>query len=70
MTEKVTNTAAPCETCPIHNAAALKKLGVDMTDFDYVVALSGNPNQIPAKALSSTHSPDCANIPAIGLAKL
>ena len=44
MTEKVTNTAAPCETCPIHNAAALKKLGVDMTDFDFVVALGGNPN--------------------------
>jgi len=28
----------------MHNAAALKKLGVDMTDFDYVVALAGNPN--------------------------
>ncbi len=37
-------TAAPCETCPVHNAAALKKLGVDMTDFDFVVALAGNPN--------------------------
>ena len=36
MTEKVTNTATPCETCPIRNAAALKKLGVDMTDFDFV----------------------------------
>ena len=33
-----------CATCPMHNAAALKKLGVDMTDFDYVVALAGNPN--------------------------
>lgn len=33
-----------CATCPIHNAAALKKLGVDMTDFDFVVALAGNPN--------------------------
>lgn len=33
-----------CATCPIHNAAALKKLGVDMKDFDYVVALAGNPN--------------------------
>jgi ferrous iron transport protein B len=28
----------------VHNAAALKKLGVDMTDFDFVVALCGNPN--------------------------
>ena len=34
----------PCATCPVHNAAALKKLGVDMTDFDFVVALAGNPN--------------------------
>lgn len=43
MTEKNTS-STPCETCPIHNAAALKKMGVDMTDFDFVVALSGNPN--------------------------
>jgi ferrous iron transport protein B len=28
----------------MHNAAALKKLGVDMSEFDYVVALAGNPN--------------------------
>jgi ferrous iron transport protein B len=28
----------------VHNAAALHKLGVDMTDFDFVVALAGNPN--------------------------
>jgi ferrous iron transport protein B len=33
-----------CATCPIHNAAALKKLGVDMTNFDFVIALAGNPN--------------------------
>lgn len=33
-----------CATCPIHNEAALKKLGVDMTNFDFVVALAGNPN--------------------------
>ncbi len=33
-----------CETCPIHDIAALRKLGVDMSEFDYVVALSGNPN--------------------------
>jgi Fe2+ transport system protein B len=33
-----------CETCPAHNAAALLKLGVDMQDWDYVVALAGNPN--------------------------
>ena len=28
----------------MHNAGHLMKLGVDMTDFDYVVALAGNPN--------------------------
>lgn len=33
-----------CDTCPAHNAANLKMLGVDMTDWDYVVALAGNPN--------------------------
>jgi ferrous iron transport protein B len=33
-----------CETCPVHNAAHLLKLGVDMKDWDYVVALAGNPN--------------------------
>ena len=33
-----------CGACPAHNAANLKMLGVDMTDWDYVVGLSGNPN--------------------------
>ncbi|MDQ7818307.1 MAG: FeoB small GTPase domain-containing protein [Melioribacteraceae bacterium] len=33
-----------CATCPAHNLANLTKLGVDMTNFDYVVALAGNPN--------------------------
>ena len=36
--------SSACETCPVHNAANLKKLGVDMTDWDFVVALAGNPN--------------------------
>ncbi|MGD2161922.1 MAG: FeoB small GTPase domain-containing protein [Anaerolineales bacterium] len=35
---------APCESCPVHNAANLKKLGVDMQDWDFVIALAGNPN--------------------------
>ncbi len=35
---------AGCEECPIHHAANLLKLGVDMQDWDYVVALAGNPN--------------------------
>ncbi|MGB2896065.1 MAG: FeoB small GTPase domain-containing protein [Anaerolineales bacterium] len=33
-----------CASCPVHNAANLLKLGVDMQDWDYVVALAGNPN--------------------------
>lgn len=33
-----------CATCPVHNLANLRKLGVDMADWDYVVALAGNPN--------------------------
>ncbi len=36
--------ASACQGCPAHNAANLKMLGVDMADFDYVVALAGNPN--------------------------
>ena len=35
---------AGCEECPVHHAANLLKLGVDMQDWDYVVALAGNPN--------------------------
>ena len=33
-----------CDTCPVHHATGLKKLGVEMDDWDYVVALAGNPN--------------------------
>ncbi len=33
-----------CETCPVHNLGNLKKLGIDMSDTDFVVALAGNPN--------------------------
>jgi Fe2+ transport system protein B len=36
--------ATACETCPAHNAANLLKLGVNMENWDYVVALAGNPN--------------------------
>lgn len=36
------NTA--CATCPAHHAENLLRLGVDMADWDYVVALAGNPN--------------------------
>jgi len=33
-----------CEACPVHNAGRLSRLGVNMDDWDYVVALAGNPN--------------------------
>ena len=40
MTNKLNN----CETCPVHQSAYLKKLGVSMDSWDYVLALAGNPN--------------------------
>lgn len=33
-----------CATCPAHNAGNLLKLGISMENWDYVVALAGNPN--------------------------
>ena len=38
------NVATGCETCAAHHAGNLIKLGVNMTNWDYVVALAGNPN--------------------------
>jgi len=35
---------AGCEGCPAHHRANLLKLGVNMEDWDYVLALAGNPN--------------------------
>ncbi len=35
---------AGCEGCPAHNRANLLKLGVNMENWDYVLALAGNPN--------------------------
>jgi len=37
-------TTSPCEGCPAHNAQNLLKLGISMDEWDYVVALAGNPN--------------------------
>lgn len=36
--------AAGCTTCPSHNAAHLQRLGINLSDTDYVIALAGNPN--------------------------
>lgn len=33
-----------CETCPAHNRANLIKLGLDLSEVDYVIAMAGNPN--------------------------
>lgn len=33
-----------CATCSVYRAANLKKLGVTLDSWDYVVALAGNPN--------------------------
>lgn len=33
-----------CETCALYNADGLKKLGVHTDNFDFVIALAGNPN--------------------------
>ncbi len=39
-----TSTTEACNDCAFHNTEGLKKLGVDTTDVDFVVALTGNPN--------------------------
>ena len=44
MTTKTNTLTENCADCPVHNAAALHKLGINMADFDFVVALCGNPN--------------------------
>jgi len=38
------NTSSGCEACPVHLAGNLLKRGVDMENWDFVVALAGNPN--------------------------
>lgn len=33
-----------CTNCPVHNIGNLKKIGINMNNYDFVVALAGNPN--------------------------
>ena len=40
----MTTPASACEDCAFHNVNSLKRLGIDTTDVDYVIALAGNPN--------------------------
>ncbi|WP_165360848.1 FeoB small GTPase domain-containing protein [Candidatus Chloroploca sp. Khr17] len=35
---------AACNTCPAYTNAQLRKLGLDVSGWDYTVALAGNPN--------------------------
>lgn len=39
-----TKGSSACETCPQFNAGGLKKLGINTDQYDFVVALAGNPN--------------------------
>lgn len=38
------STPNACESCPVHHKANLQKLGLDLENTDYVLALAGNPN--------------------------
>jgi len=38
------NTSNNCANCPAHNKANLVKLGINLDDTDYVIAMAGNPN--------------------------
>lgn len=44
MSASHSSTGAGCAACPVHNVGNLLKLGVDMKEWDYLVALAGNPN--------------------------
>lgn len=37
-------TTESCEACPVHHKANLQKLGVNLENIDFVLALAGNPN--------------------------
>ncbi|WP_205461917.1 FeoB small GTPase domain-containing protein [Mangrovibacterium lignilyticum] len=38
------NTPTNCESCAMHNKANLVKLGINLDEVDYVIAMAGNPN--------------------------
>ena len=43
-TKNIKPVPSACEVCPQYNAKGLKKLGVNIENTDFVVALAGNPN--------------------------
>lgn len=44
MNEPNSSISKSCETCSVHSAATLSKLGIDIEGADFVLALAGNPN--------------------------
>jgi ferrous iron transport protein B len=44
MLAQTQEVAAGCQNCALYNNAQLKKLGINTEEFDFVVALAGNPN--------------------------
>ncbi len=40
----ISDTSPACGECVFHNVAQLKKLGINVENADYIVALAGNPN--------------------------
>ena len=40
----MSTTNSACDDCVFHNVNSLKKLGIDTSNTDYVIALAGNPN--------------------------
>ncbi len=44
MTDSKASAAKACETCPSFRAGGLQPLGINTANWDFVVALAGNPN--------------------------
>lgn len=42
MTEKLK--ASACDVCEVNNKASLKRMGLNIEKYDFIVALAGNPN--------------------------
>lgn len=40
----MTTPQSGCDDCAFHNVNSLKKLGIETSNVDYVIALAGNPN--------------------------
>lgn len=38
------NSTQECASCTVHNKKNLERLGIDMNDYNFLIALAGNPN--------------------------